>query len=198
MSEKLQQHVKKSILDFSSDGGLNVYEFEGVDYSEDKKNEDRKAWAAMGRPGAGQGFLEERRTLLLPGLAAIDEERENKRKHRMLKLVSRAEGAATTVQTHCVLQQAAHPSRSAPPIPRGLKLPPMHEWQFFNRARLIELHEIEMKAANAAAAQVRRAQACLSDCRTRAGPCCSAHHPRPTAALRPRGRPGRPLCFRRS
>jgi len=48
MTEKLQQHVKRSVLDFSSDGGLNVYEFENVNYSEVRRNADKNAWAQLG------------------------------------------------------------------------------------------------------------------------------------------------------
>uniref|UniRef100_A0A0G4HH50 Uncharacterized protein n=1 Tax=Chromera velia CCMP2878 TaxID=1169474 RepID=A0A0G4HH50_9ALVE len=114
MNERLQKHAEKSVLDFRSDGGLNVYEFEGTDYAEARKHQDRNAWAEM-------------------GIARADEDLEARRKARIQKQ-QEAKAKAQAIHSTGKHQQT-----------KAARLPVMHEWQLFDRMRLQEIHETEVK-----------------------------------------------------
>eukprot|EP00916_Digyalum_oweni_P009359 GHVL01015781.1.p1 GENE.GHVL01015781.1~~GHVL01015781.1.p1 ORF type:complete len:1001 (-),score=230.73 GHVL01015781.1:13-3015(-) len=95
----------KTALDFTSDGGMNVYEFEGTDYSESRKIADRSAWLQMGQ--------------MMPV-------EDNKRKSRQ---IVKMEGKAREAKLM---------------VPKSLRLPPMFDWQFYQKNRLEELQTKEL------------------------------------------------------
>eukprot|EP01066_Platyproteum_vivax_P014455 Platyproteum_vivax@DN6471_c0_g1_i2.p2 len=47
LNDEMSKHVKRSVLDFTSDGAMNVYEFEGQNYSETRKQADKEAWQKL-------------------------------------------------------------------------------------------------------------------------------------------------------
>lgn len=124
LSERLSSQVKKSVLDFSSDGGSNVYEFEGEDYTL-KRKLDRQAWQELSN-------------------LAMDEERENKRLQRamnnpaLLNLMNQAGGVNVPPGTTT--------GKKTQTIPRALRLPPMQDFQFFDKRRLQSILDIEVIA----------------------------------------------------
>ncbi|KAH7648470.1 hypothetical protein FG379_002905 [Cryptosporidium bovis] len=131
---KVQKHIQGSLLNFSLNnhnngregdkrnvsgegtGGGNqsinsLYEFEGIDYNEIQKQQDRQAWGKI-------------------SIEKIDQEREERRRGRMenytLKLINKYINKQSSL--------------------RGLdKLPPMYEWQFYDKKRIMELHNKETK-----------------------------------------------------
>eukprot|EP00923_Selenidium_pygospionis_P045656 GHVN01078873.1.p1 GENE.GHVN01078873.1~~GHVN01078873.1.p1 ORF type:complete len:913 (+),score=165.91 GHVN01078873.1:262-3000(+) len=112
-AQKIQSHVKRSILDFSVNNSphSNLYQFEGVDYTNEAKAADRNAWAQM-------------------GVASLEEERLTKRR---VRLVQEQQEALRNIP------------RQVSKVP---KLPPMNEWQFYDKTRINELHEVEVRHYN--------------------------------------------------
>ncbi|KAH8739693.1 hypothetical protein FG386_003384, partial [Cryptosporidium ryanae] len=130
---KVQKHIQGSLLNFSlnnhtqgrdgvdkrhtsGDGAGNqsinsLYEFEGIDYNEIQKQQDRQAWGKI-------------------SIEKIDQEREERRRGRMenytLKLINKYINKQSSL--------------------RGLdKLPQMYEWQFYDKKRIMELHNKEAR-----------------------------------------------------
>lgn len=102
MNEKLQTHVKKSLLDFSisPNPSSNLYEYDGVDYTDQQRKADREAWAA----------------LAVQSLEAQNE-RESRRRMRLLK----------EQEVQLQMQQNAD-QRKVKHIPRAVRLPAMQVW----------------------------------------------------------------------
>ncbi|KFG60409.1 SWI2/SNF2 ISWI-like SANT [Toxoplasma gondii RUB] len=116
MNEKLQAHVKKSLLDFTinSAPSSSLYEYDGIDYTDQQRKADREAWAS----------------LAVQTLEAQNE-RESRRRIRMQK------------EQEMQLQQSAE-QRKVKHVPRAVRLPAMQEWQFYDRRRIEELHAVEL------------------------------------------------------
>jgi SWI/SNF-related matrix-associated actin-dependent regulator of chromatin subfamily A member 5 len=114
MNEKLQLADKGDMFDFRLDGGMKTQQFEGVDYSDKAVREQEK----LGADWAG-------------GLGFID---TGKRDRKMV--TTYAENVARFPK-----EGENEPGR--PKLPRSLKLPKMDDWQFFNRARLNKLQDME-------------------------------------------------------
>nr|CEL64560.1 TPA: SWI2/SNF2 ISWI-like SANT [Neospora caninum Liverpool] len=116
MNEKLQAHVKKSLLDFTinSAPSSSLYEYDGIDYTDQQRRADREAWAA----------------LAVQTLEAQNE-RESRRRMRMQK------------EQEMQLAQSVE-QRKVKHIPRAVRLPAMQEWQFYDRRRIEELHAAEL------------------------------------------------------
>ncbi|OXB61298.1 UNVERIFIED_CONTAM: hypothetical protein H355_012357 [Colinus virginianus] len=134
MNEKLQTHVKKSLLDFTinASASSNLYEYDGVDYTEQQRKADREAWAA----------------LAIEALEAQND-RESRRRQRLL----------LKEQEQRQQQQQQAETKKLRHIPRAVRLPPMQvssanafsssnsrvcEWQFYSRQRIEELHAAEL------------------------------------------------------
>ncbi|KAL7066931.1 SNF2 family N-terminal domain-containing protein [Cryptosporidium serpentis] len=109
---KIQKYVKGSLIDFSINSNVNssLYEFEGIDYNEIQKQQDKQAWSDI-------------------AMSTISEEREGRRRGRI-------ENQNQRLIDQILLKQHV---KSIP------KLPHMYEWQFYNRKRILELHEIEVR-----------------------------------------------------
>ncbi|EEA05878.1 SNF2 family N-terminal domain-containing protein [Cryptosporidium muris RN66] len=109
---KIQKYVKRSLIDFSVNSNVNssLYEFEGIDYNEIQKQQDKQAWNDI-------------------AISTVNEEREGRRR-------SRIENQNQRLIDQILLKQHV---KNAP------KLPHMYEWQFYNRKRILELHEIEVR-----------------------------------------------------
>ncbi|OII77763.1 SNF2 family N-terminal domain-containing protein [Cryptosporidium andersoni] len=107
---KVQKYVKRSLIDFSVNSNVSsLYEFEGIDYNEIQKQQDKQAWNDI-------------------AISTINEEREGRRR-------SRIENQNQRLIDQILLKHVKN-------IP---KLPHMYEWQFYNRRRILELHEIEVR-----------------------------------------------------
>ncbi|PFH31946.1 SWI2/SNF2 ISWI-like SANT [Besnoitia besnoiti] len=116
MNEKLQAHVKKSLLDFTinSTPSSNLYEYDGIDYTDQQRRADREAWAA----------------LAVQTLEAQNE-RESRRRMRLQK------------EQELQMQQNTE-QRKVKHVPRAVRLPAMQEWQFYDRRRIEALHAAEL------------------------------------------------------
>lgn len=116
MKEKLQAHDKGDMLDFKLDGG-SIQNYDGVDYSNEKERQEELKRLAEA----------EFAKTLTAGIG--------KRERRAVMRQSLV-GSESNRRNHSKQKQ----------LPKALRLPRMDEWQFFNRKRLLELHDIE--AAN--------------------------------------------------
>lgn len=115
MNSKLQTADKGDMLDFSLDGGISTQVFEGKDYS-DKNLRDNES--GIGGLGSTSNFM-----FIDPG----------KRERKTITTYSDAPVKST--------RDDGVPKQRQ--LPRHLKLPRMDEWQFYNRARLLEIQEEE-------------------------------------------------------
>uniref|UniRef100_K3WIC8 Chromatin-remodeling complex ATPase chain n=1 Tax=Globisporangium ultimum (strain ATCC 200006 / CBS 805.95 / DAOM BR144) TaxID=431595 RepID=K3WIC8_GLOUD len=113
MKKKMQVHDKGDMLDFKLDGG-GCQNHDGIDYSNEKERQEE-----------------------LKRLAEAEFAR------------SLAEGMGKR-ERRTVIRQSNMPSdgkrssnNKSKQLPKALRLPRMDEWQFYNRKRLLELHEIE-------------------------------------------------------
>ncbi|TYZ62256.1 hypothetical protein PybrP1_000860 [[Pythium] brassicae (nom. inval.)] len=113
MKQKLQAHDKGDLLDFKLDGG-GCQNYDGIDFSNEKERQD------------------ELRRLAEAELAKSFAEGMGKRERRTVIRQSHgpADGKRSTLT-------------KSKQLPKALRLPRMDEWQFYNRKRLLELHEIE-------------------------------------------------------
>lgn len=121
LSGKLDAHASRlSLLNFDVSNS-NLYEFEGVDYNAAQQRE-RAAWANL-------------------GVSQLEDERLAKRRVRVMQ---------EQQQLGAKQQQAAAAAAAASPVVdrKGrVRLLRLEEWQFFDRARLLALHEIEVHHA---------------------------------------------------
>lgn len=113
MKQKLQAHDKGDMLDFKLDGG-KIQNYDGVDYSNEKERQ------------------EELKRLAEAEFAKTLTEGMGKRERRAVMRQSLVSSESSR-RTHAKQKQ----------LPKALRLPRMDEWQFYNRRRLLELHEIE-------------------------------------------------------
>lgn len=128
---KIQKHIQGSLMNFSLNGSQSggkgdsekiintggatntnsLYEFEGIDYNEVQRQQDRLAWGKI-------------------SIERIDQEREERRRGRLENYTLK------------LIQKYINRQNSA----RGLdKLPPMHDWQFYDKKRILDLHKRESK-----------------------------------------------------
>ncbi|CAD98428.1 SNF2 helicase, partial [Cryptosporidium parvum Iowa II] len=127
---KIQKHIQGSLMNFSLNGSQSggkgdsekiintgstntnsLYEFEGIDYNEVQKQQDRQAWGKI-------------------SIEKIDQEREERRRGRLENYTLK------------LIQKYINRQNSA----RGIdKLPPMHDWQFYDKKRIMELHKRESR-----------------------------------------------------
>lgn len=128
---KIQKHIQGSLMNFSLNGSQpgakgdperiintggaantnSLYEFEGIDYNEVQRQQDRQAWGKI-------------------SIEKIDQEREERRRGRLENYTLK------------LIQKYINRQNSA----RGLdKLPPMHDWQFYDKKRILDLHKRESR-----------------------------------------------------
>lgn len=114
MNKKLTAHDKGDLLDFKLDGGGNVQQHDGVDYSNEKSRQDE-----LKRMAEAEFAL---------AMAAGMGKRERK-------------PVANYSDRPLVLN--ANKKQRTKQLPKALRLPRMDDWHFYDRKRLIEIHEIE-------------------------------------------------------
>jgi SWI/SNF-related matrix-associated actin-dependent regulator of chromatin subfamily A member 5 len=120
LNDKLQKHTKGDLLDFRLEGDAKAQEFEGVDYS----NRDLRQ-LMLNEKLAADSVRRERRPVQTYNensfyKSALDESRK----------LSKSGGTK------------GFPKEMRRQIQEEMALPKMDEWQFFNRARLMELQEV--------------------------------------------------------
>lgn len=113
MKQKLQAHDKGDLLDFKLDGG-GCQNYDGIDFSNEKERQ------------------EELRRLAEAELAKSFAEGMGKRERRTV--IRQSHGSSEGKRSNL---------NKSKQLPKALRLPRMDEWQFYNRKRLLELHEIE-------------------------------------------------------
>jgi len=119
MNEKLQAAEKGDLYDFSLDGGMTTQVFEGVDYSTAAAKAARDAEKKELEAIAGFQFID-------PG----------KRERKIV-----ASYAEQNMRPGNVGADGEQKIR----VPRYLRLPKMEDWNFYNKERLVELHDTEIK-----------------------------------------------------
>eukprot|EP00953_Heterococcus_sp_UTEX-ZZ885_P025089 13654-Heterococcus_DN1.PRE.1 len=119
LNAKLQKMEKGDLLDFRLDGGMAVQTFEGTDFS-DKAN----------------------RQLMEP--MYIDTGKRN-RKPVDAQL---AAAIAASIGTTSAAAAAAAAKRKIPRLPSPLGLPTMHDWQFYDKARINELQSVALLSSS--------------------------------------------------
>eukprot|EP00922_Rhytidocystis_sp_ex-Travisia-forbesii_P059561 GHVS01088322.1.p1 GENE.GHVS01088322.1~~GHVS01088322.1.p1 ORF type:complete len:1111 (-),score=331.90 GHVS01088322.1:297-3629(-) len=126
LNAKISSHVKRSVLDFTvNTNSGKLYEFEGVDYNEEQKRADRVAWANI-----AVATMESR------------DEREARRRGRVLK-----EQQELLQKTNSAGGRGGGGGSGGGLAVKVAKLPVMHEWQFYDKLRIQELHEKEVEAS---------------------------------------------------
>lgn len=113
MKQKLQAHDKGDLLDFKLDGG-GCQNHDGIDYSNEKERQ------------------EELKRLAEAEFARNFAEGMGKRERRTV--IRQSQGPSEGKRNN---------NNKSKQLPKALRLPRMDEWQFYNRKRLLELHEIE-------------------------------------------------------
>jgi len=115
MNEKLKVNEKGDLYDFRLDGSISTQMFEGKDYSEKAMRDSEQS------------------SLLAMQMQFLD---TGKRERKSV---------ITYSETIARLQADEYGFHQRPKLPRHLKLPRLEDWQFFNRTRLNELQEEELR-----------------------------------------------------
>lgn len=115
MNEKLKVNEKGDLYDFRLDGSISTQVFEGKDYSEKAMRD------------------QEQSALLAMQMQFLD---TGKRERKSV---------ITYSETIARLTENDHGFQVRPKLPRHLKLPRLEDWQFFNKTRLNELQEEELR-----------------------------------------------------
>jgi SWI/SNF-related matrix-associated actin-dependent regulator of chromatin subfamily A member 5 len=113
MKQKLQAHDKGDLLDFKLDGG-GIQNYDGVDYSKEKERQEE-----------------------LKRLAEAEFAKT------MTAGIGKRERRAVMRQSLTGPESNRRANSKQKQLPKALRLPRMDEWQFYNRRRLLELHDIE-------------------------------------------------------
>ena len=115
MNAKLQDSLKGDMYDFRLDGGMTSQVFEGKDYS-DKANREKE-----------QGAFREMQMQFLD---------TGKRERKAIASYSDSMAIAAA-------EEARFDKR--PKLPKHMRLPRMDDWMFYNKPRIVELHEQEVR-----------------------------------------------------
>jgi SWI/SNF-related matrix-associated actin-dependent regulator of chromatin subfamily A member 5 len=115
LNNSLEKAEKGDLYDFRLDGGMSTQIFEGKDYSDKSLRDNGNA--------------------MFGGISFID---PGKRERKTVTTYNES--------SNMKAQRPDDGDKKQPKMPRHLRLPPkMDEWQFFNRARLTELQEEELR-----------------------------------------------------
>ncbi|KAJ1450783.1 SNF2 family N-terminal domain-containing protein [Pelagophyceae sp. CCMP2097] len=125
LRDKLKESDQGDLLDFRLDGGVGVQQFEGIDYSEERR---KKADADA-----------------LLALMVAEDETKTRPRPAYTNAAQKFKGAVGAA--------ASRLDKPANPVPSNRRMPTLSEWQFYDAPRLKEIEAAELAAFTALAGE---------------------------------------------